>query len=425
MSLFQAVHGTVNRPPYANASYYGQITHPSPLFADLMAKVAVRLGGGQKYARARSLWRLDQAMGGGKSHGLIGLWHLAKNPAALGPTDVGRAAFDKAAQILDERPPTDLNNPVVVVLACDNMTAGKGAAEFDGPAQTLHERFLWRLFGGDNNLYLRYRDGCADKNRIVEALTAVGRPVLILVDDSKVGERIVEYDNRADGKALAAAGQDITEQALEGSNAAELLDRYVRLFRTATVLHNNLKAEGNRAQKFMTDLSDLVERSGEFAGRLSARLGRSVDTAVPAAPATTPPVDQSSAASRAIPVQSLYPCRGRRCRRENRGGLPADADASLVVRGRGLVWRRGLTSRVAHCCLEQCDMRSHVVSEYVGGGWTEVEDVVRASVGARSLPDVRGWVLLSWVRSSGKSPRITVPSGDHRPGEDWVWGERQ
>jgi hypothetical protein len=70
-------------------------------------------------------------------------------------------------------------------------------------------------------------------------------------------------------------------------------------------------------------------------------------------------------------------------------------------------------------------MRSHVVSEYVGGGWTEVEDVVRASVGARSLPDVRGWVLLSWVRSSGQSPRITVPSGDHRPGEDWVWGERQ
>lgn len=147
MSLFQAVHGTVQeRPPYADAAYYGQITHPSPLFTDLMAKVAVRLGGGDKHTRARALWRLDQAMGGGKSHGLIGLYHLARNPAGLAKEDVGRATIDKAAQILDGAPPPTLNNPVVVVLACDNMTAGKGNAEFDGPAQTLHERFLWRLF---------------------------------------------------------------------------------------------------------------------------------------------------------------------------------------------------------------------------------------------------------------------------------------
>ena len=66
MSLFQAVHGTPqDRPAYADASYYGEITHPSPLFTDLMAKVAVRLGGGAKHTRARALWRLDQAMGGG------------------------------------------------------------------------------------------------------------------------------------------------------------------------------------------------------------------------------------------------------------------------------------------------------------------------------------------------------------------------
>src|SRR5436309_2042485 len=98
MSLFQAVHGTVKeRPEYAKAAYYGEITQPSPLFTDLVAKVAVRAGGGEKYTRARALWRLDQAMGGGKSHGLIGLWHLAEHPAALGATDIGREAFAKAA----------------------------------------------------------------------------------------------------------------------------------------------------------------------------------------------------------------------------------------------------------------------------------------------------------------------------------------
>jgi Protein of unknown function (DUF499) len=184
MSLFKAVHGTPNdSPAYAAADYYGEITHPSPLFTDLMAKVAVRLGGGRNYTRARALWRLDQAMGGGKSHGLIGLWHLAAHPAALAKTDIGREAMTEAAAILDGPLAANLGNPQVVVLACDNMTAGLGVAEYDGPARTLYERFLWRLFGGDNTLYLRYKDFNGDKAKIVEALTAVGRPVLILIDE--------------------------------------------------------------------------------------------------------------------------------------------------------------------------------------------------------------------------------------------------
>lgn len=259
MSLFQTVHGTVNdRPPYAEASYYGQITHPSPLFADLMAKVAVRLGGGQKYARARALWRLDQAMGGGKSHGLIGLWHLAENPTAVGPTDIGRAAFDKAAQILDERPPADLNNPVVVVLACDNMTAGKGMAEFDGPAHTLHERFLWRLFGGDNNLYLRYRDGYADKHRIVEALTAVGRPVLILVDEILDYVRQLSVTENAD---LAIKDMAFLRALLDSVNDVPHVAAVVVMIASEA---DNIDLD-EAGQKRRQELDDLLIRNGETA----------------------------------------------------------------------------------------------------------------------------------------------------------------
>jgi hypothetical protein len=258
MSLFQAVYGNVNdRPPYAEAPYYGQITHPSPLFTDLMAKVAVRLGGGQKYTRARALWRLDQAMGGGKSHGLIGLWHLAENPPALGATDVGRAAFDKAAQVLDEQPPTDLNNPVVV-LACDNMTAGKGVAEFDGPAQTLHERFLWRLFGGDNNLYLRYRDGYAAKHRIVEALTAVGRPVLILVDEILDYVRQLSLTDNAD---LAIKDMAFLRALLDSVNDVPHVAAVVVMIASEA---DNIDLD-ETGQKRRQELDDLLIRNGETA----------------------------------------------------------------------------------------------------------------------------------------------------------------
>ena len=185
MSLFNAVFGGASGlAPYAEPGYYGEITHPSAQFAALMAKVAVRLGGGADHHRAPALWRLDQAMGGGKSHGLIGLWHLAAHPAELAATDIGAAALDQAAGILGRPPPANLGEPRVVVLPCDNMTAGVQDAE--GPAKTLHERFLWRLFERETekwDRYEAYRDHYADKSKIGEAIASVGHPLLILIDE--------------------------------------------------------------------------------------------------------------------------------------------------------------------------------------------------------------------------------------------------
>ena len=79
-------------------AYYGEITHPSPQFIDLMAKVAVRLGGGEKYTAAPALSRLDQAMGGGKSHGLIGLYHLAEHPEELAGPTLAPSALAEASE---------------------------------------------------------------------------------------------------------------------------------------------------------------------------------------------------------------------------------------------------------------------------------------------------------------------------------------
>ncbi len=184
MSLYQAAYGTGGeRPLYAEPGYYGDITHPSPQFIDLMAKVAVRLGGGEKYRAAPALTRLDQAMGGGKSHGLIGLYHLAEHPEALASTDVGSKALAEAAKIIGQAIPSDMGNSKVVILACDNMTAGQSVYDLDGPAVSLYERFLWRLFSGDRALYDRYQPHYGDKAKIVDALKAVDRPILILVDE--------------------------------------------------------------------------------------------------------------------------------------------------------------------------------------------------------------------------------------------------
>lgn len=183
MSLHNAVYGTgSSRPPYAEAKYYGEITHPSTNLVQLMGRIAVRLGGSDRYTAAPALYHLDQAMGGGKSHGLIGLWHMAAHSAAMRTTEVGRQAFKAAEEIAGRSIPADLGRPQVVVLSCDCMTPGVRVQEYDGPATTLHERFLWRLFGRDYSLYERYAPHL-DKDGLSRALAAVGRPILILVDE--------------------------------------------------------------------------------------------------------------------------------------------------------------------------------------------------------------------------------------------------
>lgn len=256
MSLYQAVHGKGNlRPAYADAGYYGAITHPTDRLVDLLTIIAIRLGGGDDYLRARALTRLDQGMGGGKSHACIGSYHLAANPEALAKTDLGKAVFARARSILGRDLPAHLSNPQVVVLACDNMTPGAPVKELDGPATNLYERFLWRLFAKDYTLFERYQSYFNDKSKIVEALRAVNRPVLILVDE------IMDYiGNGLDGAGkpdLAAQDMAFLRALLDAANDLPHVAMVVVMIGSDTV---SLGTDAARERR--TDLNSLLERNG-------------------------------------------------------------------------------------------------------------------------------------------------------------------
>lgn len=255
MSLFQAVHGKgKQRPAYADPGYYGDITHPTERLITLLTEIAIRLGAGDDYLKARAVTRLDQGMGGGKSHALIGAYHLAANPAALRQTDLGRAVWEQVTSTLNREIPDDLNSPLVVVLPCDNMTPGAPVKEIDGPATTLYERFLWRLFGGDYSLFERYQPYYNDKSKIGEALNAVGRPVLILIDE------VMDYM----GHGLDAAGKpDLAASDMAFLRA--LLDQANDIPNVALLVvmieHDRL-ALTPEGEARRTELGDLLSRNG-------------------------------------------------------------------------------------------------------------------------------------------------------------------
>lgn len=181
MSLYRAVHRP-DQVPYSVPSYYSDITYPTSGLVDLLANVAVRLGSSATEA-AKPVWRGDQAMGGGKSHGLVGLYHLANDPEAFRATDLGELVWREAARIAGEQLPADLGNPIVVVLPCDELDPVRFDKNVDGIAETLAERWLWRLVGENTEQFKQHRDSLGTKEGITGIISAMGRPVLTLVDE--------------------------------------------------------------------------------------------------------------------------------------------------------------------------------------------------------------------------------------------------
>lgn len=257
MSLFAAVHGAGNsRPPYAEAAYYGEITHPTERLIDLLSEVAIRIGGGDDYLKARAVTRLDQGMGGGKSHACIGAYHLAAHPSALFGTELGHGVTERIQSRIGTEIAKDLHTPHVVVLPCDNMTPGAPVKELDGPAVSLYERFLWRLFSKDYTLFERYQPYWSDKHKIAEAIKAVNRPVLIIVDE------VLDYvGNGLDGSGrpdLAAQDMAFLRALLDVVNDVP----HVALVVVMIASDADKTALSKAAQDRREDLNSLLERNG-------------------------------------------------------------------------------------------------------------------------------------------------------------------
>ncbi len=284
MSLHNAVFGKegvgAGRTPYASPEYFGEITHPTGGLVGIMGRVAVRLGVPES-TQTGAVWRLDQAMGGGKSHGLIGLWHLAAHPSELAATELGRMVIAEADEIAGRgKVQDDLGNPVCVVLDCDNTTATE---EDFGPADRLGERFLWRLFDKDYDRYTEFKDHTVNKAKLAEALRSTGRPVLVLIDE------VMDY-------LRVAAAADHAGAVLDMAFMRALLDVVNDVSNCAAVVvmiasENDDMALTDEGKELRNELEALLERNarttavtsgGDFAEIIQRRLfdGRPSDHAV-------------------------------------------------------------------------------------------------------------------------------------------------
>lgn len=175
MSLHRAVYQTVD-VPYRDVAYYAEITQPTPNLVGFFSRVARRLANADESV---ALFHLDQGMGGGKSHALVGLHHMAARPKEFFSTELGKAVLSEAESGGRK---ADLADAQVVTLTADHFSPGKPSEVF-GPATTLFERFLWAVVDGDRARWDGYVAQGPNKATLQDALASVGRPVLILLDE--------------------------------------------------------------------------------------------------------------------------------------------------------------------------------------------------------------------------------------------------
>jgi hypothetical protein len=175
MSLHSAVYQTA-KVPYQDVAYYGDITEPTPNLVGFFARVARRLSGSSE---SIALYHLHQGMGGGKSHALVGLYHMASNPNDFFKTHIGKEVLAEAEAGGNK---IALSKARVVTLTADHFSPGKATETF-GPATSLFERFLWSLFDGDRARYDAAVAKGSNKATLQQALSSIERPVLILLDE--------------------------------------------------------------------------------------------------------------------------------------------------------------------------------------------------------------------------------------------------
>jgi hypothetical protein len=264
VSLYRVAYEQgANRPRYADAAYYGRITEPTTQLVELLARIAIRLAGGAKQDQGRALIRLDQGMGGGKSHACIGAWHLATNPQILAAEDVGRKVFEQAEMALGQPLPKGLNRPHVVVLSCDNMTPGAPDPEQDGQwAYNLYERFLWRLFAGlpdQLDRFESFKSHFASKAKIGEAIESLGRPVLIIIDEilNYIGDGLDGRENQS----LAAQDMAFLRALVETVTSVPHVSMIVVMI-SSEKDSTTLRGEGEARR---ADLESYLQRQGVVA----------------------------------------------------------------------------------------------------------------------------------------------------------------
>ena len=238
-------------PDYADARQFFANSYPTAGLKDLLANVCRRLSGAGGSVSA--LFRLDTSYGGGKTHGLIALYHAAQGMGGVSNID----------EFVD---PALVPKGTVRIAACDgeNADPANGRLMGDGVrAYTPWGEIAFMLAGKEG--YDRVR--ASDEARVAPGADTIqelfrGDPTLIVLDE--LGEYLRKAAALSAGRGQLSSFLKALLTAVESSPTAALV--YTLAIRPDGGSRDAFSAEN---QQLRQDFDELTSVSGRKATHLN------------------------------------------------------------------------------------------------------------------------------------------------------------
>ncbi len=259
--LDQVVRGAAGYHDYADADSFFKITHPTKGLRELLAGTFARLSGNASAAPSaeHAVYRYETSFGGGKTHGLIALWHLASGAR---PSNLDE--FIDSALLPDEC--------AVAAVVGDSLDSINGLTT-DGVTTYTMWGEIARQLGDGAWAAVCESDGARTAIGKQVWLDIIGdRPTVIVIDEIAQHLRMLGTSAREEQRNLAAqtiAGLKVLFEAATAAPRARIivtLATGTEAFEaeTAEVAKALLDAE---AQQVLAEAHDVMERPKGAVGR--------------------------------------------------------------------------------------------------------------------------------------------------------------
>ena len=254
--LHEVTLGEGRRPIYEDPARFFALTFPTPALRELVKDVAERLAG----RSAKAVRQLELTYGGGKTHTLITLYHLFRDPAALSEA--------KAVQEFRQHVGRALPQAFTVSLCFDKIDVERGIDGVRAPGgETRSLKHPWSVLAfqlaGADGLRAIHGDG-EDEERETPPAEPLLRRLLALPEERGLATLILVDEVLMYARGKAGMGPVWRERIVDFfQHLVQAVAKVDRAALVASLLASDPGKQDPLGQSLQSDLFDVVRRQKE------------------------------------------------------------------------------------------------------------------------------------------------------------------
>jgi hypothetical protein len=230
------------QPEYADPTTFFDLTYVTRGLRAQLISMMQRLGG---RGQGASVVQLDTTFGGGKTHTLLAMYHLAKHGHALRERDEVRGLTNEARV---ETPP----QAAVAVLDGSYLSPSQPRKTAEGIVlKTLWGELAYQLGGAEAYEFLRGSDeamSAPGSNDLTQMMRAVGKPILILIDE------LLDYATKA-GAVKVGRGYLVDQVQSFVKALTQAVDPHPTALMVLTLTSSPQQIFGEAARRLQQDIA--------------------------------------------------------------------------------------------------------------------------------------------------------------------------